>query len=161
MTDAIPTGAKPSGAMPPGAMPLGRFARLLDAHGPVPERWPPAARRGAAALLAGSAEARALLAEAGRLDAALAAALPRPGAEAVARLRATVAREIARTPLPVPPGRWGRLRRSLRPAAPAGWGALAAIATCALWFSLSSAPPARAGDPLAPLQALPIAEDPL
>ncbi|MDO9706813.1 hypothetical protein [Paracraurococcus lichenis] len=137
----------------------GRFARLLDTHGPRPERWPAAMRPAAAALLAGSPAARARLAEAQRLDAGLAAALPHPAPEAVARLRAAVAREIARTPLPAPATPWARLLDRLRPAAPAGWGALAALATCALWLGFSAAP--AVGDPLAPLQTLPILEDPL
>jgi hypothetical protein len=135
------------------------FVRLLDTHGACQDRWPAAERAAAAALLATSVEARALLAGAAALDAALLAALPHPAPDAVARLRATIAREIARSPLPTPPGLWARLRALLRPAAPAGWGALAAMATCALWLSLSAAP--AIGDPLAPLQTLPIAEDPL
>ncbi|MFZ4410666.1 MAG: hypothetical protein ACOYOH_25205, partial [Paracraurococcus sp.] len=92
------------------------------------------------------------------LDTRLRDGLPHPAPEAVARLRAAVAREIARTPLPAPPGPWARLTAQLRPVAPAGWGALAAMATCALWLSLSAAP--AVGDPLAPLQSLPIAEEP-
>ena len=132
-----------------------RFARLLDIHGPYPERWP----AGASALLATSAEARALLEAARALDTGLAAGLAQPAPEAIARLRLAVARAIARSPLPAPPDRWSRLRALLRPAAPAGWGALAAMATCALWLSLSAGP--AVGDPLAPLQTLPIAEDPL
>jgi hypothetical protein len=132
-----------------------RFARLLDMHGPHPERWP----ADASTLLAASAEARALLEAARALDTGLAAGLAQPAPEAVARLRLAVAREIARSPLPAPPDRWSRLRALLRPAAPAGWGALAAMATCALWLSLSAGP--AVGDPLAPLQTLPIAEDPL
>lgn len=143
-------------------MPLRLFARLLDTHGPRPAGWPARERAGAEALLAASAAARATLDQARRLDAALGAALPAPSSDSVARLRAAVAREIARTPLPARPGPWDRLLASLRPAAPAGWGALAAMASCALWLSLSSAPaPAQVGDPLAPLQILPIAEDPL
>lgn len=153
MTDAMPHHM-------PRPIPLGRFARLLDTHGPRPERWPTAARAGAEALLARSAEARFLLAEACRVEVALEAALPRPGAASVARLHAAVAREIARTPLPAPHGPWERLREALRPAAPAGWGALAAMATVALWLGLSPAPAAPAADPLAPLLTLPIAEDP-
>jgi hypothetical protein len=132
-----------------------RFARLLDTHGPHPERWP----ADPSALLAASAEARALLEAAHALDARLDDGLGQPAPEAVARLRLAVARQIARSPLPAPPGPWPRLRALLRPAAPAGWGALAAMATCALWLSLSAAP--AIGDPLAPLQTLPIAEDPL
>ena len=136
-----------------------RFARLLDTHGPHPELWPAHMRTVTGALLATSAEARALLAATRALDARLAAGLAQPTPESVARLRLAVARKIARGPLPAPPGPWPRLRALLRPAAPAGWGALAAMATCALWLSLSAGP--AVGDPLAPLQTLPIAEDPL
>lgn len=136
-----------------------RFARLLDTHGPRPERWPAGQRSAATALLAASAEARALLAAARTQDARLDRDLAQPAPESVARLRLAVAREIARSPLPAPPGPWSRLAALLRPAVPAGWGALAAMATCALWLSLSAAP--AVGDPLAPLQTLPIAEDPL
>jgi hypothetical protein len=135
------------------------FARLLDTHGPQPERWPAGLNAAATSLLAASTEARALLAAARALDARLEAGLAQPLPEAVARLRLALAREIARRPLPAPPGPWPRLREWLRPAAPAGWGALAAMATCALWLSLSAGP--AVGDPLAPLQTLPIAEDPL
>ncbi|WP_165838712.1 hypothetical protein [Roseicella frigidaeris] len=140
-----------------------RFARLLDAHGPRLEGWPAPRRAAAAALLAVSAEARRQLAAAERLDAALGQVLPQPPPAALARLQARVAREIARSPLPVPAGRWARLGQRLRPAAPAGYGALAAMATCALWLSLAPAPAVGgpAGDPLAPLQTLPLAEDPL
>ncbi|MFC7474821.1 hypothetical protein ACFQS7_10685 [Dankookia sp. GCM10030260] len=136
-----------------------RFARLIDTHGPRQQRWPRESRAAAAALLAASAEARRLLDAASALDARLDAGLARPSADSVLRLRQAVAREIARRPLPTPPGAWPRLRALLRPAAPAGWGALAAMATCALWLSLSAGP--AVGDPLAPLQTLPIAEDPL
>jgi hypothetical protein len=129
-----------------------RFAKLLDRHGPALARWPAAEAAAAAALLASSAEARASLAAAVRLDTRLRQDLPQPDAAAVTRLQAAVARRIARAPLPAPPGplAW------LRPAAPAGWGALAAMATCALWLSLSP-PRAAPEDPFGPLQTLPLA----
>lgn len=136
-----------------------RFARLVETHGPHPERWPSGTRRAAAALLARSAEARDKLAAARALDARLQAGLAQPSTDSVARLHLAVARQIARSPLPAASTPWSRLRALLRPAAPAGWGALAAMATCALWLSLSASP--AVGDPLAPLQTLPIAEDPL
>ena len=136
------------------------FARQLDRHGPRPGHWPPALQAEAEALLAASAAARAALREAMALDAALQDTLPEPAPEAVARLRASVARRIARAPLPAPAGPWQRLRQALRPAAPAGWGALVAIGSCALWLAL--APPAPAPDgPLAPLLALPVAGEAL
>jgi hypothetical protein len=136
-----------------------RFARLLDTRGPHPARWPAGPRAASGTLLAASAEARALLAAARTLDARLEVGLAQPAPEAVARLRLAVARQIARSPLPASSAPWSRLRALLRPAVPAGWGALAAMATCALWLSFSAAP--AIGDPLAPLQTLPIAEDPL
>lgn len=136
-----------------------RFATLLDRHGPAPARWPAADRAAAEGLLARSAEARAMLQAASALDAMLRQGLPRPDAAAVARLQDGVALRIARAPLPVPPG-WGQwLLAMLRPAVPAGWGALAALATCALWLSIAPPDAGRtaAEDPLAPLQSLPVA----
>ncbi len=49
-------------------MQLERFRVLVEAYGGDPRRWPAAERARAAELLAGSPEARALLAEAGALD---------------------------------------------------------------------------------------------
>jgi hypothetical protein len=140
-----------------------RFARMLDRRGPALACWPAADRAAAKALLAVSAEARALLNAAATLDARLRRDLPGPDPEAVARLREGVARHIARSPLPAPPGWRRRLVARLRPAMPVGWGALAAMATCALWLSLSP-PRGEAGrvlqeDPLSPLQTLPLAGD--
>ena len=137
-------------------MSLARFAVLLDRHGPALARWPVTERESGTRVLAASAEARALLAGALALDARLRRDLPQPGADAVARLRGQVARRIARAPLPAPPDPLARLRAALRPAAPAGWGALAAMATCALWLSLSPPKPAIE-DPFGPLQTLPLA----
>ena len=48
---------------------LARFEALLDAYGAEPRRWPADRRAAADALLARSAEARALQAAAARLDA--------------------------------------------------------------------------------------------
>ncbi|SDB43843.1 hypothetical protein [Belnapia rosea] len=135
-----------------------QFARALDRHGPVMAGWPETERAAAATLLAGSAEARGLLQAALALDARLRRDLPQPDAAAVARLQAGIARRIARAPLPSPPGPLPRLLALLRPAAPAGWGALATMATCALWLSLSP-PRAAPEDPFGPLQTLPLAGD--
>ena len=49
-------------------MNLERFRELMDAYGGDPRRWPPMERGPAAELLAASAEARAMLAEAAALD---------------------------------------------------------------------------------------------
>ena len=137
-------------------MRLTRFALLLDRHGPALAHWPEAEREAGTQVLAASAEARALLAGALALDARLRKDLPQPGTAAVSRLRKQVARRIARAPLPAPLGPLARLRATLRPVAPAGWGALAAMATCALWLSLSPPKPA-VEDPFGPLQTLPLA----
>lgn len=137
-------------------MSLDRFTRLLDRHGPVLAGWPAAERSAATTLLAASPEARGLLLAAAALDIRLRRDLPQPGPAAVARLQNAVARRIARAPLPERPGPLARLRRALRPAVPAGWGALAAMATCALWLSLSPPRPAPE-DPFGPLQTLPLA----
>lgn len=52
-------------------MMIGRFRRLLEAHGADPARWPPELRPAAERLMAASAKARSLLAEAQALDKAL------------------------------------------------------------------------------------------
>ena len=57
-------------------MMLERFRELVDAYGGDPRRWPPTERAPAAELLAASAEARTLLAEAAALDRILDRALP-------------------------------------------------------------------------------------
>ena len=139
-------------------MRLGAFARRLDARGPTLERWPESERRAAEALLAASAEARVVHRQALAVNAALRRVLPEPDAAARDRLRAGVARRIARAPLPDRPGPLPRLLALLRPAAPAGWGALAAMACCALWLGLSP-PRAAPEDPFGPLQTLPLAGD--
>ncbi len=139
-------------------MSIARFALLLDRRGPALARWPEAERGAAAALLAGSAEARARLEAALALDARLRRDLAQPDPAALARLQAGIARRIARAPLPDRPGPLPRLLALLRSAAPAGWGALAAMATCALWLGLS--PPRTAPeDPFGPMQTLPLAGD--
>lgn len=137
----------------------GVFARRLDARGPALGRWPEGERRAAEALLAASPEARASHRRALALDAALRHALPEPEAAALDRLRAGVARRIARSPLPAPPGPVRRLLDGLRPAAPAASGALAAALCCGLWLVLTAAPPAE--DPLGPLASLPLAGEAL
>ena len=85
-------------------MPLSRFAALADSYGGDIGRWPEIFRDEARALAAASAQARARLAEAARLDAALMAGSRRdletllpPAAEnaAVERLRRGVAGRIA------------------------------------------------------------------
>jgi hypothetical protein len=141
-------------------MSLHRFARLLEGRGADLARWPAAERAAAEALLAGSAPARRLLAEARALDALLRDGLPSPDADAAGRVRAAVARRVARLPRPAPPSRGMRLARGLRSLAPAGCGALATVAACAAWLALAPplarSPVALPADPVAPLQALPL-----
>lgn len=141
-------------------MRLGSFVRQLDARGPALEHWPERERRTAEALLAASAEARMLHGKARALDRSLRQNLPQPDAEAVARLRARVARQIACAPLPAPRTPLQHLMDALSPVVPAGCGALVAMASCALWLALAP-PGAPAGDPLAPLQTLPFTAEPL
>ena len=127
-------------------MELRDFRRRLETHGAGLARWPEGEAVAARALLAASAEARALLAETLRLDAALdatpgGAALP-PDPEALARMRAAVAARVARMPAPArspaaSPGMGGRLRAWFRPLLPAGCGALAMLALCAVWLAIS------------------------
>ena len=85
-------------------MPLSRFAALADSYGGDIGRWPEIFRDEARALAAASAQARARLAEAARLDAALLAESRRdletllpPGTAnaALERLRRDVAGRIA------------------------------------------------------------------
>jgi hypothetical protein len=75
-------------------MQLDRFRALLEAYGAEPRRWPPGERVRAEEVLARSAEARALLAEAAAFDALLDEAArpvtPASDAEAlIARITAT------------------------------------------------------------------------
>ena len=71
----------------PGApMTLTRLRALLDAYGANAERWPPAERERAVALLAESSQARALQAATARMDALLdTVAAPQPSPELVRR----------------------------------------------------------------------------
>jgi hypothetical protein len=81
---------------------LRRFKALVDSYGADLQRWPPQVRGDAQALLGASLEARELLAEARRLDAAIeanarddAALWQRREEAALARLRSGVAARIA------------------------------------------------------------------
>ena len=68
---------------------LDRLEALLEAYGADPERWPAAEREPAVALLARSAEARAMQREAARLDRMLdLAAPPTPSPELLADILA-------------------------------------------------------------------------
>jgi len=110
------------------AMTLARFTELASAYGARPERWPEDERAAALALLEGSPDARARLAEASRLDALLdgvPAVTPSP--DLAARVLAAAPRRASVHRLPAP-----------RPAqtrwlAPAALG-MAAAAGLAVWL---------------------------
>jgi hypothetical protein len=104
---------------------LERFAAIVDAYGASPMRWPADERGAAEALLAISADARALLDEARMLDGVLAAApVEVPSDALVARLMAARPRPAT----PVPAGKPRSIFRELisaiwpngSPAIPAG-----------------------------------------
>lgn len=88
-----------------------RFAFLLDLHGPDPARWPRRERAAAESLLAESAEAQRLLAEAHRLDAALRHCVLAVEDEAVHRVLSTLpdALRQPRSPLKMALWSWGLL----------------------------------------------------
>ncbi|MEQ8326784.1 hypothetical protein [Parvibaculum sp.] len=82
---------------------LKRFAGIVDAYGASPRRWPDDERASAEALVAASAEARALLAEAAALDGVLARApVEAPSAALAERLLAARPRGVAAVPSPKP-----------------------------------------------------------
>jgi hypothetical protein len=135
---------------------LRRLAALAESYGADLRRWPPEQRDAAEALLADSAEARAVLETARTLDEAVAAAsahadavLLRPGEQdaALARLRAGVEARIAAAATPrrkgmrlAGIGQW-LVGLDLRRAGVAAAGAGAIVAGF-LIGGLSAAPPA-------------------
>lgn len=83
-----------------------RLGEIVDAYGASPARWPEAERSAAEALLAVSAEARALVEEAGRFDALLdMAPAGVPSAALAGRLMAARPRPAAPSGRPVAPRR--------------------------------------------------------
>lgn len=84
---------------------LADFARLVEAYGAAPGRWPAERRRAAETLLARSAAARALAAEAAALDAAL-ARLPPPAAPAALIGRVLAAAPASRAAKPAQRSWW-------------------------------------------------------
>lgn len=129
-----------------------RFAALADAYGGSLDRWPATERDAARAHIAARPEARALLAEAARLDDALAGwTVPGPGAALAARIMTEAARRHA-------------YRRRLRlwlsglgTAATLAGGLATGAGAMALW-----APPAdTAGGPLYQLTVLGAPVEPL
>jgi hypothetical protein len=115
-------------------MHLTQFLRLLDHHGADFGRWPTADAEAARALLAHSPDAMAQLQRAAMVEDALRDSRALPDAAALERMRAHVARHVARAPLPAPRGPLHWLRALL----PIGGGALAALAACGLWLMLAS-----------------------
>lgn len=82
---------------------LERLAEIVGAYGASPPRWPGDERAAAEALLAASAEARALVADAARFDALLDMAPAEAPSEAlVARLIAARPRALPAAPAPAP-----------------------------------------------------------
>lgn len=128
-------------------MHIARFEHLLDTHGADLGRWPPAEAAAARALLMESPQAQALLHRAAALDDILRDSRALPDAATLARMRAHVAGRVARMPLPQRPGAlaW------LRPLAPFGGGALAALLGCGLWLTFANPFP-EAADFSAPRQ---------
>jgi hypothetical protein len=114
-------------------MHLTHFLRLLDSHGADLARWPAVDAEAARALLARSTDAQAQLQRAAIVEDALRASRALPDAAALERMRAHVARHVARVPLPAPRGPLHWLRAVL----PMGGGALAALAACGLWLMLA------------------------
>jgi hypothetical protein len=115
-------------------MRIARFEQLLDAHGTDLGRWPPAEAGAARALLVASPEAQEALHRAALIADAMRASRADPDADTLARMRAHVAGRVARMPLPARPGPFGWLR----PLAPIGGGALAALVCCGLWLFLAN-----------------------
>ena len=140
-------------------MKLSRFLDMLAIYGARTERWPDAAA--AQRLLAESPEARAALANAGRVDRALDGFAPAVDADAMARLRSTVQRRVARSPAPEVSRGWSArhmlLTFSLR------FGALAAMAAVGVWIGWAQPMSHRldqaSADPLAPIQLYAVPDD--
>ncbi len=106
-----------------------RLTRLLDAYGAEAARWPEGERAWAEALIEADADARALRAEAARLDAALdRAPLAQPSPDLIAEVL---------TAAPLAP--WRRLAVALWPFGPA-WQPASALATaCVLGIAVGLA----------------------
>jgi len=137
-------------------MTLERLQLLLDVYGCRVDRWPPADRRAAEALLEVSANARTRLAAARRLDALIDRAVAPVVPSQALRERV----------LAIAPGGGARARtvrwwRS-RPALAAAAGGMALAASLALWLMRAPAPGAPLGsDALAQLGVLDVPTDAL
>ena len=91
-----------------GGMSLTRFAAIVEAYGSAPQRWPGSERAAAEALLAASAEARALREAAAPLDAALSLS-PAPAPSAALRAGLLQAAPRSAPARPNPRGFWQAL----------------------------------------------------
>ena len=138
----------------PPPLSLERLQAILETYGTAPQRWPAAERAAALALLAGSAQARALRDREARLDQALRQLTSPPPSEAlVGRLaRQPLPRPAATPAVRRPPVRLDR-SRLLRWAAQGA--AFAAVALVAFVAGLAVPSPLRDGDAVrAPVEAV-------
>lgn len=135
-------------------MRLSRFRDMVATYGAAPERWPE--REAALRLLEESAEARAALHEAQRVDGALDGFAAAVDPDAMARLSATVQRRVARMPAAEAGRPWRfppLVALSLR------FGAFVAMAAVGVWIGWSQPMAAANPDPLAPLLVYPVPDD--
>ncbi|MEN6541962.1 hypothetical protein [Parvibaculum sp.] len=127
-------------------MTLERLAEIAGAYGASPKLWPVDERHAAEALVAGSSDARALVAEAGDLDRllAMAPAVEAPSTELLSRIMAArpravtgliVSREERRA------GLWRSIARIVWPYGPAAFPAGALAASIMLGISFGAALP--------------------
>lgn len=135
---------------------LDRLRAVLDAYGAEPARWPASERDALASLVAASAEARRLQADAARLDSvldALPAAMPAPGLED----RILAAARSATTTPRVASLEAARAQRDASTRRRGGWLAaalpLAAAAALAAWLVTGSGNP-----PAVQVAAVPVAD---
>lgn len=119
-------------------MRIARLEQVLAAYGADPRRWPAAERDAALALIERSAEARARVAEARRLDRALDAAHVAVDRRTVDRVAGTIAARLSE-PRPAG-GSWtGFLWKVVAPTWSRG-AALASVAVLGIMVGLSSDP---------------------
>lgn len=127
-------------------MTLERLAEIAGAYGASPDLWPAGERRAAEALVAGSPQARILVAEAGELDRLLVMAptAEEPSAELLSRIMAArpraatgfiVSRETRRV------GMWRSIARIVWPYGPAAFPAGALAASIMLGIGFGAALP--------------------
>jgi hypothetical protein len=122
-----------------GSMSLARLEQVVAAYGADPQRWPETERDAARALVERSAEARARVAEARRLDRALDAAIVTVDELSLARVTAKIRRGLAE-PRAASGGSWlSFLLGAVAPTWPRG-AALASVAVLGILVGLSSDP---------------------